>query len=333
MDIKKNRDQKILGLIYAEFDQLKGSDRLSSKTIARYMDVKESAFSAGVLDDKRNFITLDRLIQLYNGLGEARNLNHKELQNVVLKIIQKDQIKRLNGMDTDKYTNELSHNNLAYFKTSAETVIFILSAQSNISIDLSDICSRSSKITILNLIISKDAVAQNIKAIEVWAYGKDGNYSGQLYLNIFQRDYEPIAEMVGGFIEGKFHAYIKDESYVAMSQIGHELLLEEENNLSNEQPVWSLPHSPEARIIERLRRELKTEDGFPVEALDFLANEAAAYEDTKPTSKDQDTNPWDALSDSLVSKMKCHKNKVIADESIAVEALLIRLRIVLDQVG
>jgi len=118
--------------------------------------------------------------------------------------------------------------------------------------------------------------------------------------------------MVGAFIEGEFRAYMYDEGYKLMSKIGHDLLLEEEQRLTDEQPVWSLPRSPEARLIERLRRELKDYVGLNPdpdlppelleEVLEFLADKAAAYEAQEPAI--QEIYPLNRLCDALVSELR-----------------------------
>ena len=306
-----NHDQKILDIIDKASEEITGFGILSRKTIARYMVENEKTFSSGVNDDNRDFIDLNRITKLYNGLKMASNPAHNQLQEVVLKILQKEQIKLLQDMDIEKYIHTFRNNDLAYFKL-ASSAIIVVSAQSDLAAYLPELFDPNSFIKKLNFIVNKDSIAHDIVLIEQWAYSRDGNYSDQLYLNLYERDHEPISEMVGAFIEGEFRAYIYDEGYKLMSEIGHDLLLDEEQRLSEEHPVWSLPRSPEARFIERLRRELKDysdlnpNPNLPPElleeVLDFLADKVVAYDAADPAIKEG--HPFNRLHEALASEIR-----------------------------
>lgn len=69
---------------------------------------------------------------------------------------------------------------------------------------------------------------------------RSGNYSEHLNISVFVREQEPLAEMVGVFIQGKFYAFIYQDGYVPMSELGCELLLDQEQRLLDEKPVWQL---------------------------------------------------------------------------------------------
>jgi len=205
------------------------------------------------------------------------------------------------------------NSDLSMSKVSAEPVTFFLSTQSDLAAYLPELFDPNSFIKKLNFIVNKDSIAHDVVLIEQWAYSRDGNYSDQLYLNLYERDHEPMTEMVGAFVEGEFRAYIYDEGYKLMSKIGHDLLLEEEQRLSEEYPVWSLPRSPEARFIERLRRELKdyfdsVDSGLKLpaelleEVLDFLADKVVAYDAVEPAI--QEGHPFNRLHEALASEIR-----------------------------
>jgi len=305
------RDRLIIKRLKDAFEESSNSmRRLTQEDIARFMGVKSSTFSDG-LKKEEDYITQPMLGRL---IRESRGSNNPQFQRLApfaLDIFLEEECKLL-AIPKKEICNAYMSNDSISFKL-ASSAIIVVSSHSDIAGYLLELSDSNSALRILNLIVSKDATAHNIEVIEQWAYSRDGNYSDQLYLNLYERDHEPITEMVGAFIEGEFCAYMYDEGYKLMSEIGHDLLLEEEQRLSDEQPVWSLPRSPEARFIERLRRELKDYLDDPdydpdlspellEEVLDFLADKVAAYEAAEPAIKEG--TPLSRLHEALASEIR-----------------------------
>lgn len=301
-------DREIINRLKAAFKECVGvysGEVLQDKMIAKATGVAPTTLNSG-LSNIGNFFDDKRISNLYNGLKNSDEKCIKILAPVLMEILEyQDEKIRI---EKKKFRSDLSMS-----KVSAEPVTFFLSTQSDLAAYLPGLFDPNSFIKKLNFIVNKDSIAHDVVLIEQWAYSREGNYSDQLYLNLYERDYEPIAEMVGAFIEGEFRAYMYDEGYKLMSKIGHELLLEEEQRLSDEQPVWSLPRSPEARFIERLRRELKdyfdsVDSGLKLpaelleEVLDFLADKAAAYDAVEPAI--QEGHPFNWLHDAIASELR-----------------------------
>ncbi len=278
------RDRKII-------DRIKeaSGDKITDIELAEYMGIAKSTFSERIANDKKDhFLSLDDLGKIYNHLKNKKNTARQCAATEVFNICNEEYCKSL-GEKKYAITSSMMENSAIQFMSSASIApIIIIEKQSDLSSYLPELFSKDSVIKILNLIVAKESTADTIKVIEEWAYGIDG-FSKPLQLKLFERECEPIAEMVGGFIEGEFVAVMKHEGYTPMSQLGHELLQEEVDNLADEQPIWSLPHSPEARIIERLRRALI--DTLPSDALAYLADkmqtvEAAEYQETAAVSNE-----------------------------------------------
>ncbi len=287
-----DRDRQII-------DRIKDAsgDKITDTKLAKYIGIKKSTFS-GWMKDEKDRLSLDDLGKIYNHLKVTNNTDYQRAAADVLKICNEEFCKSL-GEKKSAIISSMMENSAIQFMSSASIApIIILSKQSNLSSYLPELFSKDSVIKELNLTVAKESTADTIKVIEEWAYGSEG-YAKLLQLNLFERECEPIAEMVGGFIEGEFVAVMKHEGYTPMSQLGHELLQEEVDNLADEQPIWSLPHSHEARLIERLRRVLI--DTLPPDALAYLADkmqtfEAAEYEDNAAVCN--------ALMASLVTELK-----------------------------
>ena len=191
----KNAFRKCVGVYSREV--------LQDNMIAKVTGVSPSTLSDG-LSNKGNFFDNPRISNLHYGLKSSDEKCVKILAPVLIEILE-DQAEKI-------YTERKQFlSGLSMSKVSAEPVIFFLSTQSDLAGYLPELFYSKSELRIVNLIVSNDATAHNIEVIEQWAYSSDGNYSDQLYLNVFERDYQPIAEMVGGFIEGEFRAYIYDE--------------------------------------------------------------------------------------------------------------------------
>ena len=226
-------DREIINRLKAAFKECVGvysGEVLQDKMIAKATGVSPTTLNSG-LSNVGNFFDDKRISNLYNGLKNSDEKCIKILAPVLMEILEyQDEKIRI---EKKKFRSDLSMS-----KVSAEPVTFFLSTQSDLAAYLPELFDPNSFIKKLNLIVSKDSIAHDIVLIEQWAYSRDGNYSDQLYLNLYERDHEPITEMVGAFIEGEFRAYMYDDGYKLMSKIGHDLLLEEERRLSDEQPVW-----------------------------------------------------------------------------------------------
>ena len=289
-----DRDREIIDRI----NEASGG-KITDTKFAECIGISKSTFSEWMANNKKNYLSLEDLGKIINHLCNSENPSYKITAAEALKIFAEEIGKTVENVKKCTFIENINnYSGMQLISAATNAPIIILSKQSNLSSYLPELFSKDSVIKELNLTVAKESTADTIKVIEEWAYGSEG-YAKLLQLNLFERECEPIAEMVGGFIEGEFVAVMKHEGYTPMSQLGHELLQEEVDNLADEQPIWSLPHSPEARIIERLRRALI--DTLPPDALAYLADkmqtfEAAEYEDNAAVCN--------ALMASLVTELK-----------------------------
>jgi len=278
----KERNQSIMERLIAAAEQISDFEELSQKTIARYVKEDPKTLSRRLKKDD-NYFDLDKLNTLYTELNQSTNVNHKKLWLAAFNIFL-EEIMKASPMKKAEVIDILQKNRSIEFLTAASAAVIFSPSITVVTKHLPDLFASDSKIETLNIVISKDTTARNIEAIEHWAYS-------------FERDHEPIAEMVGGIIEGKFQAYIYSEGYTLMSEIGHELLLDELHHLTDKQPIWSLLRTPEARTIERLRRELSSV--LSVEVSTFLADKIAFYESTEPSVEYSAATLWQSLTQEI----------------------------------
>lgn len=279
------RDKKIyqtLAQVYRECE--KHNRELTQVKMANLIDTNPKTFSTWMDNDPKlkNFINLEKLAILYNNLNSSTDRCLNELK-IEVPLIINEVFNDTFGFKTadeiitriqDIRKNPLPNSILSLMDSSINSVVFLTSTDSNMLELLQDPLTFTWA-TEANLITHETSVTKIIESVESSLYSNKGNYYTPLNLKVFIRNYDPITEMVGFSAEGQFCAFLHQDGYKSMSQIGHELLLEENINLLNEEPFWSPPRSPDARFLTRLIRELSailsSEDiNFLNEKVNFL---------------------------------------------------------------
>ncbi len=268
---------------------------LHEADIARYLKITPQTLNKG-LRNQKDFFNLTRLGKLYRKFKYSLNDCYNKFAITFKREILGGAI-------------EMSFEGTAQLLSSASSAIIIMDKSAGI--DCTQMLSfTESKLRNFNIIVDKTITSDSIFAIEQWAYSKHGNFTDRMSVNVFESDEEPIAEMVGGVINGEFCAFIQqDEGFSTMSEIGKALLVAEEQSLAEQEPVWSLLRSPDARALERFRRQLEKikssdSDSDSDSELDyksaaiiaFLSGKIASYEASESIGENQQGDFWQSLS-------------------------------------
>lgn len=302
------RDEKIINrIIDVDSEKSKDLPSLKQKEIATHLGITERKLSAWVNDSKKNHIDEEKLKTLYNALVESEKPRFRRLAPTVLDIRNEIYMSGLKA-NKAKVSAAMEANELIGLLDLASSATIILMPTSSITNNLPDIFKKGCTITQLNIVASI-ASYEKIKAeIEQWAYGIQGNYTDNFNLKVFAREQEPLAEMIGVFTQGKYSAFIYQDGYVSMSELGCELLLEQEQRLLEEQPIWQLARTAEARIITRLVRDYS--EDFTQEVLTFLARKIDYYEDPAY----QINQPEDGVRNELYQMCNGEIRTVLGDQ-------------------
>jgi len=277
---------------------------LKPSGIARCLGRNEKTVWGAIKYGKKDFFTDEILAESYDKLNSSNDPYKNRLAEEVKKY-------RKNKLEIQRTNLDRKINALSYM-LAADSVMMILSAQSTIDTYLPLLLTKRSSIKNLKIVVHCKTTMNTITAIEEWVYESTGVYSQPIEISLFEREDEPGEEIFAGFVDGELVVCVNQQGYTEFSPSEKQELMLVEKQLSKEHPVWSLPHSPEARFIERLRRELKDDVDLDSdlklspelmqEVLDFLADKAAAYEAAEPTIKEG--NPLNRLRDSLVSELR-----------------------------
>jgi hypothetical protein len=163
--------------------------------------------------------------------------------------------------------------------------------------------------------------------IELWAYSYQGNYQDKIEIKLVGLEHPPIMGMVGGYKNGAFHGFADvDKGFVSLDHPELAFLKGELEALSQaELPEgaslsWSMPVSPEARIIEHVIRH--PEASLSEEVSGYLRQQQQRFEEESGDSTDL---PLNRLSQSLPGEIAGRFGTEAAD---IVQTTLMRLKLV-----
>jgi hypothetical protein len=311
------RDREYIDAIKAHFKDAVSNDKpprpkLTNEIIASFFTSNGEQLNERKLNRKlkkeEHFFNVSNLIILKKGVGNY--INGSNFAYTVTVFIGQLCIAQMIDEGIDIY--ELIRDAQSYDET---IKLFLASAQSvfiNVSFEdgVSEIISQSDlkqtlqvllsspcAIPQLNITVCKSDTESTIKIIKDWAYGKDGNFTNRLEVNVFERRYSPL-QTISGVVDGELVAYIAHgDNYYAMSDMAKGMVQEDMNAMMTETAIWSLPKSPEVRILKRMRRELDNQD-LPPEIFNLLLDTVrAVYEDTEQC---ENSNVYGRLSNLIL---------------------------------
>jgi hypothetical protein len=191
--------------------------------------------------------------------------------------------------------------------------------------------------TFSELTIGVDAAmtAAAIATLETWAYELDGNFSDPLKVHLVELASPPFAAMIGAFQDSEFRGFIDSgEGFVPLDHPAFAEFPELNENLAalarldlaaGDTLRWSLPVTPEARIIELLLRDSEeSEESLPAAALDHLREWQAQFDagGVEPDSR----TAWQRVFRALPTPVL--QDRFGIETALQIEDALVRLKLV-----
>ena len=156
-----------------------------------------------------------------------------------------------------------------------------------------------------DLVIGVDPLLTDaaIQALETWALGREGNFADRLQVHVVALANPPSATMLGGFKDVEFRGFIDaGEGFIPMT---HPALADLDQQLAALASMdlapgdvlrWSLPVTPEARILEVLLNDLG--EDLPSTARDALRAEQQAFE-RESMHEEKGESAWNRVAQAL----------------------------------
>ena len=156
-----------------------------------------------------------------------------------------------------------------------------------------------------DLVIGVDPLLTDaaIQALETWALGREGNFADRLQVHVVALANPPSATMLGGFKDAEFRGFIDaGEGFIPMT---HPALADLDQQLAalarmdlapGDVLRWSLPVTPEARILEVLLNDLG--EDLPSTARDALRAEQQAFE-RESVHEEKSDGAWNVVAQAL----------------------------------
>ena len=272
-DIISNPDSRFLGMKL----------QLTDVLIAKILDFDNERKFKYRLKANADFFTSTNLnifgakLRAYRG----DDAPYKELAEIVFVMaLKKFQAESGASKDSILFTAKTA----LQFLASAQSVLISLSTESGASQlirqaqlteMLDGLLYRGGGVKKMNINVSAMDMATTIGIIEDWAYGGSGNFADCLEVNVYGVEQNLTTEIIGGEVNGKWIAFMKSEAgYYQLGEPMDEWVQQVIVTRANESvALWSLPILPEARIIERMRRDnagQSDECKMPSPAFDLL---------------------------------------------------------------
>ena len=298
--------------------------KLTQTRIANYMAEGLTTLNKGLAIES-DWFTCERLDKLFHAICNDPDPAIRRIAKIVANFHEKKYIEKREYFDyLGERRNIMMNTDIRALMSHASAVFIIANRKSEFIPHISELFS-SRTTRQLNIVVCKEDASDTIQVIEQCAYSKNGNFTDRLSINLFESDEEPIAEMVGGVINGEFRAFLQqDEGFVQMSEFGKAFLAAEEQSLTELEPVWSLLRSADARGIERLRRELDTIKcslELAPEIDGFLAAKVASYEASESIGEYQRSDLWHSFSSEIRG---LHGDRIASDFGNSIEWLILK---------
>ena len=244
--------------------------KLTNKLMAAFFNLGEARNFEYQLKADEDFFTSTKLNILYARLCAYMEepSPYKELAEIVMNIALV-KLQEETGASNDIIL--YSANKVFQFLSSAQSVLISLSTelgasqlirQTHLSEILDGLLHHGGDIKKMNINVSAMDMATTIEIIETWAYGVSGNFADCLEVNVYSVEQNLTTEIIGGEVNGKWIAFMKSEAgYYQLGEPMDEWVQQVIVTRANESvALWSFPILPEARIIERMRRDNAGQD-------------------------------------------------------------------------
>lgn len=256
---------------------------LPDSDLAKAIGVKKSAFSGGI-NKYNDYFGPDKLIQLIASWKNSSKSIRKAVVNEAIRLVF-EKIAATSGFKKQQLYNTLKSTNIQ-FLSGATSAIIILGKKASIKDYLPAITRYNSLLKELTIAVPIPVLSQVIDDVENWAYGANGNYTDTCTIHLFLSGINPDYTLLGGIITGEFVGLIEQDDWGVLPAevlMPFRSLYELQLNI---EPDYSVFTKPEARFIERLRRELAADissdiNSFLVEYTIYI--ELADYDAHKNT--------------------------------------------------
>lgn len=295
------QDKEIINRLQTAYsDKYPDFPKLTQATIANIIGIDAKTLSKIVKAEKRA-LTIEQLIEMHNAFANSDNRRYRALAEVILHICNEAYATMFTKINKAAVIKAMESNNCIDLLDLSSTAIMTLLPNNALIDHLPTIFKPGCTTKQLTLVVA-DHDKTMINDLEQWAYGKEGNYFDQLKIKLFVTEIAPEAEQIGVYIDTSFYAFMPQEGYVQLSQQASDALLEQEQRLASEVPVWQLHRTPEARIIVRLLRDMS--DLLSPEVIGFLHQKIDFYESRQDTVYDSSYNVWQELDDVVVAEIR-----------------------------
>lgn len=276
-------DRRIIERLIESTEGRKGCDRLLQKDIANYMGVPETTLSYWLKLDV-DCLPLEALLKLTDALHKPHDSKFeakilKDLQDTALDIATEKLTDGMRSVCKHRIMTRMKKNDAIRFLDGPTSIIFVPSDTMAVADYLSEIVKQETVPSFVNVIISPQWLPEVIENIEQWAYSAKGDFSRYLVLNVFTTNVVISTGRLAGYIDGKFVGFIESDEgdFIQMPDALSTVLTEREQRLTNEECVWHLLRTPEARQIRRFLRTSVAEK-LSRDVTQFLEGKIANFE-------------------------------------------------------
>lgn len=153
-----------------------------------------------------------------------------------------------------------------------------------------------------------ERLPEMIESIDHWAYSAKGDFSRHLVLNVFTTNVVISIGRLAGYMDGKYFGFMESDEgdLIQMPDALSTILTEREQRLINEECVWHLLRTPEARQIRRFLRASVAEK-LSRDVVQFLEGKIASFEVHGPIDE--------PLSENVLKNFKKEIERILGSES------------------